>query len=148
MNLYRTNSLATIHEIELTNTLDELARLHDWLTELSAIYSFHPRTMFRADLVLSELVTNIIENAYRDDLPHSIAVQVRYRDHQVEIAIEDDGVHFNPFDREEFEGFTGLEEASIGGVGIHLARSYSDEYDYRRVGDKNRVTIIVHDRPA
>ncbi len=54
------------HVLTLRNTVAELARLGEWVGELSADAGIAERDRFRVDLALCEAVTNIILNAYSE----------------------------------------------------------------------------------
>lgn len=135
------------YEISLTNQIEELEKLTDWLNELSEDLKISLQTAFRIDLILTETVTNIIENAYDDEPIHLIKIKLQYRNGRITLRVEDEGIPFNPLERPEFEFTNNLEDVKIGGLGIHLIRSYSDECHYRRKNDKNRLDVVIYDLP-
>jgi serine/threonine-protein kinase RsbW len=131
----------TVHRISLKNKLDELTTLSNWIQEISSHLQLSPRCAFRLELVLTEAVTNIIENAYCDDREHDIEIALTYQENTVRVQLKDDGIHFNPLERPELLLPTRLEEAQEGGLGIHLVRSYTD----CREGNENVLSMIIHD---
>jgi anti-sigma regulatory factor (Ser/Thr protein kinase) len=58
------------------------------------------------------------------------------------VAIEDDGIPFNPLEKETPDTDLPLEERKIGGLGIHLVRNLMDKVSYQRRVDKNRLTLV------
>jgi anti-sigma regulatory factor (Ser/Thr protein kinase) len=62
--------------------------------------------------------------------------------------VEDDGRAFDPLQAERPPPPVNLEEAPIGGLGIHLIRSMLDECHYRREAGWNRLTLIARSREA
>ena len=78
------------------------------------------------DMLASELIGNLIDNAIRYNQPGgTIAVQVRQAGDHVLVAVEDDGPGIAPADRERvFDRFTRLEYGSSGsgsGLGLPIA---------------------------
>jgi anti-sigma regulatory factor (Ser/Thr protein kinase) len=141
------NSGSSSHQITLTNQLEQLEKLSNWLNDLADRLGFASQVGFRLDLILAEIVTNIIENAYEDDTVHYIKVDLQYFDNKVALQIEDDGFPFNPLERPEVEFPEKLEDAKIGGLGIHLIRNYSDECNYQRVKNRNRLKVVIYHSP-
>ncbi|MBP3690070.1 MAG: ATP-binding protein, partial [Schwartzia sp.] len=59
----------------------------------------------------------------------------------VTLSFEDEGVAFNPLDRKPPDLTPAVRRRQIGGLGIFLARSMSDEIGYERKDGKNILTI-------
>jgi anti-sigma regulatory factor (Ser/Thr protein kinase) len=133
-----------IYQIRLKNNFDELDKLNTWLLKVSDCLDFSSHTLFRADLVLAEIVTNIMENAYSNNQIEAILIHIQRKEDQIFLNVEDKGKEFNPFIQPEFQASETLENAKIGGLGIHLIRSFSDEYSYQRQDQINRITIVFN----
>jgi anti-sigma regulatory factor (Ser/Thr protein kinase) len=136
------------YELLLRNDFDELTKLSEWVNEISSKLKISSRGVFRLELILSEAVTNIIENAYEDDAEHRITLTLKHCGHTFKIQIRDDGLPFDPLKKPEVVFPNSLEEAEIGGLGIHLIRKYADECHYQRDEDQNILTVIIHDSDA
>jgi anti-sigma regulatory factor (Ser/Thr protein kinase) len=135
----------SLHEIALKNNLDELATLSEWVEQLSNQLGLSSRCSFRLDLVLTEAVTNIIENAYVDGQDHDISVTLQYEGNRAKIQLKDDGVYFNPLQQPGLILPKSLEDAAEGGLGLHLIRHYSDDCEYHRLEHENVLTLIIED---
>jgi anti-sigma regulatory factor (Ser/Thr protein kinase) len=133
-----------IYQIILTNQIEKLDKLSNWLNPLVESLNISSQIAFQIDLILSEIVTNIIENAYDDQQTHPIKIELQYLQNQVMLCIEDDGVPFNPLESEKIVLSEKLEDAKIGGLGIHLMRCYSDECYYERKNNKNKLSVIIY----
>jgi anti-sigma regulatory factor (Ser/Thr protein kinase) len=133
-----------IYQIRLKNNFDELDKLNTWLLKVSDCLDFSSHTLFRVDLVLAEIVTNIMENAYSNNQIDTILIQIQGKEDKFFLIVEDNGKEFNPFVQPEFQASETLENAKIGGLGIHLIRSFSDEYSYQRQDQTNRITIVFN----
>ena len=60
--------------------------------------------------------------------------------------LRDRGLAFDPWEAPEPVRPTSLEEAPIGGLGIHLMRRVSDGLGYRRDGGGNVLTLEFRER--
>jgi sigma-B regulation protein RsbU (phosphoserine phosphatase) len=93
-------------------------------------------------VAFDELLNNIVSYGFPDSGEHEIHVAVELLDERLMITITDDGVPFNPFQKETPDLESSLEDREIGGLGIHLVRNLMDEVSYKRGVDKNVVTLI------
>ncbi|HLX12538.1 MAG TPA: ATP-binding protein [Bacteroidota bacterium] len=127
--------------LTIENSFDELRRLAEWLRATGHAFGLPKPTIDDLDFCSSELVTNTISYAFNDDVPHRIVVRLTTREGSSTLEIEDDGKPFDPSATSSFTPPRSLEEASIGGYGIYLVQQFMDELSYRRVGNKNVVTM-------
>lgn len=127
--------------LHLRNDLSELVTLSRNLEEFATSLGLSKRTLFQLNLVIDELVTNIINYAYRDDAEHRITVIVRFEEGSFVIRVEDDGIPFNPVLSEVPDCSRPVERRVVGKLGIHLARQFADDLVYERFGNKNVLTI-------
>lgn len=135
--------LLPMHELGIKNRLDDLETVSNWVNELADQFQLTPKCTFRLDLVLSEAVTNIIQNAYPDGAEHDIWVSLQLQGSSVRAEVQDDGVPFDPTQIPEVVLPQSLEEATEGGLGIHLIRSYTQECVYQRQDDRNVLTLVL-----
>jgi anti-sigma regulatory factor (Ser/Thr protein kinase) len=138
-------SKSVCYQLRLKNRLENLEILSAWVNQLSSQLCFSAKCTFRLDLVLSEAVTNVIENAYEDGAEHEIEVTLQYDAPLVKVQVCDDGLPFDPTQSEEVQLPKKLEDATEGGLGIHLMRSYTKEFTYQRLGDRNLLTMVLQD---
>ncbi|AFY37028.1 ATP-binding region ATPase domain protein [[Leptolyngbya] sp. PCC 7376] len=139
---------AIIFELCLPNQLSELERLNPWLEECAVTIGLSTRGTFRLQLLLEEVVMNIFENAYPNGGEHLIDIQLMARDTGLTIRIEDDGVAFDQTIVPEKAPISGLEEVQIGGIGLQLVHSYSDQQEYMRQDSKNILTLHLTDHDS
>lgn len=129
--------------LQLENQLDELNVLSNWVAEIADRLGLASKVTFRLDLVLTEAITNIIENAYVDQADHIITLHLDSDAQTVRVKIVDDGIPFNPLEHPETVLPTQLDGADMGGLGIHLIRSYTKTCDYQRLGQENHFTVVL-----
>jgi serine/threonine-protein kinase RsbW len=127
--------------LHLRNDLSELATLSGNLEAFATSLGLSKRTLFQLNLVVDELVTNIINYAYRDHAEHRISVIVKLERGLLTIRLEDDGIPFNPVLSDAPDCSCPVERRAIGKLGIHLARQFADDLVYERHGNRNILTI-------
>ena len=93
-------------------------------------------------VVFDELLNNIISYAYPDEDEHEIEIRIELSGNDLVITIADDGIPFNPFQKEDPNIKLSIEDREIGGLGIHLVRQMTDKVSYQRKIDKNVVTLV------
>lgn len=125
------------------NDLAELSRLSGWL-ETAARELHLPRdTAFAAELCLAEAVTNVISYGYPDGGTHEVVLSLTREPDRLVLAVEDDGIAFNPLGVAAPVPVSRIEEVAIGGLGIHLIRRFMDDVRYEREDNRNRLAMAV-----
>ena len=97
------------------------------------------------ELVLAEVLNNIVEHAYADEKRGSIAMVARLREHVLQLEIVDTGAPMPDQQLPEGKLQTSDAIASLpeGGFGWHLIRALTDQLDYVREGNQNRLTLQI-----
>ncbi len=124
----------------MRNDLAELARLAGEVESFGERRALDAKTIFNVNLILDELLTNTINYGY-DGGEHWIDVTIDHRGDTLTIALEDDARPFDPLAAREPDLDAALEDRPIGGLGIHLVKTFMDDVRYERVGDRNRMTL-------
>lgn len=122
----------------ITNELHSLASLMHAITNFLEDQQVDAQSVYRINLTLEEMVTNIIKYGYDDYDSHNIQVTLDVLEDHIVCVIEDFGREFNPL---EVTKETPLEEPKVGGLGIHLIKHLLDSIEYRREGQKNILEI-------
>lgn len=128
-------------DITLKNRLAEIVRAKDRIAEFAS--DNHVATAFarKLDIVLDELLSNIIRNAYTDDAEHDIGVRAELSGDRLQLRISDDGIPFDPLAVEPPDIRSPLEERGVGGLGLVLVRAIMDEVSYQRTQNGNVLTL-------
>lgn len=121
----------------LKNSLSELDALCDHLGQFCQSCGVPKRQTFEINLALDELFTNIISHGFPDEDEHQVQVTCAKEEGLLKITIEDDGIPFNPMDAPHPNLKCAFKDREIGGLGIHLIRSYMDQIEYNRKNGKN-----------
>lgn len=134
---------AGVMRLSLANDHAALGQLGDWLAEIAARDSLSARAAFQLDLVLTEAVTNVMDYSRRADAGGCIDLAYAIEAGSMRIEIADDGPPFDPTARAEVSLPLSLEEATPGGLGIHLMRRYSQDMAYRRDHGRNVLSLSL-----
>lgn len=133
----------SVEQIELLNKPEELIRLKEWLNKICDHHGISDKTCFFIELVLEEAVTNVFSYAYEKTEDHRFLVELCLSVSDVSITIKDDGVAFNPLQQQEPVKANSIEDAQIGGMGIHLIKSYTKLVDYFWKDGTNNLVMVL-----
>jgi serine/threonine-protein kinase RsbW len=135
-----------IRELDLSLDDDglEIPRLASTLEYFAEVGNIPAKALFRLNLALDELLTNVISYGYPDERAGEIRVRVRFDGSRIEVRLADDALAFDPFSVPEPDLSSSLDDRPIGGLGVHFVRTLMDEVSYRREGRENIVTIALN----
>jgi anti-sigma regulatory factor (Ser/Thr protein kinase) len=126
---------------QFSNDPAELRAMAAWFRDVAERAGLDADLRWKAEVCLNEATTNIVTHAYDDVRPHAVSLEIQPMPHAVRITIVDDGRPFNPLEAAPPPEVASIEEAPIGGLGIHLIRSFAQEVSYRRDGDRNVLVL-------
>ncbi len=118
--------------------MDRLLRSFETFAEENAL---PPGARSTFHMALDEMVSNTIKYGYDDDGEHQIDVLLSVRDGSIVAEIIDDGHEFDPLSRDEPDTSLGIDERSIGGLGVHLVKEMTDEQVYSRRDGRNHLVL-------
>lgn len=103
------------------------------------------RAIHRSELVFEEVCVNVIRYAYpgRRAGSRPIHAEARIDQDEIVLAIEDEGLPFDPTAAPAHVPAASLDDARVGGRGIALARLWTRRMSYARTQERNRMTLVV-----
>ena len=128
-------------KLTIINQISQLEELARFFEEISDEWDLPMSASLNLNLVLEELVTNIIFYGYEDQNKHEITVVVILDNKLINIQLEDDGKEFDPLSIPEPDINLAIEDRKIGGLGIHFVRKIMDKIDYKRLDNRNILTL-------
>jgi len=125
---------------QIKNRTSELKTIHSTLAELKKRWSLPEKLITELSLILDELLANIIEhgNCEKESL---IDIKLVKGDTQITLIVADEGAHFDPTITPVPDISLPLEKRKSGGIGIHLVRSFCNTCNYKRIHNKNVLTL-------
>ena len=124
----------------LRNELAELRRLARWV-ESRLKHDVSEKLSFAVQLCLEEIVANIIMYGDATDDRIEIMIELERKDRILVARIDDNGQEFDPTKFPAPAAGVALATAKVGGLGIHLARSFANEMNYARRDGRNHLTL-------
>jgi anti-sigma regulatory factor (Ser/Thr protein kinase) len=120
--------------------LGEIDRARAFLKERLRDGPLDAESLFQLDVALFEIFVNIVRYGYPAGAGE-IRLTVRLEPASVYLEIRDHGIPFNPQAAPAPALDNILGGKKKGGLGIHLARTFSDEMSYRREGPENVLVL-------
>ena len=131
-----------LSEHRLRTNLADARQLGLWVGDFARRAQLSAAVRNALDLALEECVTNVISHACNDGRDHWLTIRFKAAPDEVRVEVEDDGQEFNPLTAPSVDVTEPLETRAIGGLGIHMMRELMDAVEYRRIGDRNILTLI------
>jgi serine/threonine-protein kinase RsbW len=136
--------MTTSRQLVVPARHDQLAQLATFVAVAAAEVGFDETQVNRIELAVDEACSNIIDHAYQGD-SGTIQLEVDIEpQRQLTVVLIDQGESFDPEHVPAYAPCTSLDEAKIGGLGIHLMRQAMDNvcYEFGVPGIGNRLTMI------
>lgn len=130
-----------MNEIKIKSNKEHL---YDILSEINKEiepYNLPMEFNFQLELVIEELFINICSYAYEDE--GDIIIQYCVEENPLRIIVNfiDNGIQFNPLEKEAPNLNSSIEEREIGGLGLTIVRKNVDDIRYRYENNQNILTI-------
>lgn len=121
-----------MNSIILKPELNELYRLNEFILDIIKKENLH------LNLILEEIFVNIVNYSNTE----FIIVNAIFENQTLTIEFIDNGIEFNPLEKENPKFPENIEDAEIGGLGIYLTKKIADELDYQYLNGENHLKII------
>ncbi|MCF0160646.1 MAG: ATP-binding protein [Bacteroidaceae bacterium] len=129
--------------LRLTNDTSETPLLGEWVEKIGERMDLPTDKVFGLNLALEEAVVNVMNYAYPEQKGMPIYLAVDDLDGALRFVLEDEGLPFDPTSHELPDITLGAEDRPIGGLGIFLVTQLMSRVEYQRVGNRNRLTMIM-----
>ena len=132
-------------------SLDVLEPIRELLTQVGNDVGLSKKKTYNLTLAIDEIVTNVIKHGYlAAGVTNGVfELIIELKEDQIVVCLEDTATPFNPLEHilpSEEDLSTPLEERSIGGLGVMIARQSVDEFKYEFKNNTNKnIFIVKHD---
>jgi serine/threonine-protein kinase RsbW len=128
--------------LRVESRLDHVELVTRAVRALCATAGLAARDCAQVELAVDEALNNVIRHAYRGEPGHMIDVTFAQESARFTIEITDEGEPM-PEGRPVAFDFdpTDIAQLPEGGMGVFLIHSVMDEVEYRRLGDRNALTM-------
>jgi anti-sigma regulatory factor (Ser/Thr protein kinase) len=134
-------------ELSMQNNTQDLIRAMGEAAAFLDSLSLPSRVLYKANLVLEEILTNIVKYAFPDCAVHDVAVHVTLHGEELVIQFVEDGCEFDPLSIPQPPMADSVLDCPVGGLGIHLVCKTVDRIEYRRDQEKNILTVALKLEP-
>ncbi len=130
----------------LPGSLDSLGVIGHYVMDAAKAAGIEKRRAYRLRQAVDEIATNSVMHGYDEaGLTGELRIYDTMDDDTMTIILEDEG---EPFDPRQIpppaHASLPVAERPIGGLGVYLALQDVDDFQYERVGKRNRHRFIVH----
>lgn len=131
-------------EHNLPGSVEAIRTLLDDVEAWGQSVDLPPKALFRLNLVLEELATNIVHHGYKDRGDRLVRISVVDDGALVTLTLRDDAGEFDPFkSAPEADLDEPVRTRRIGGLGVHFVKQMAKSYSYRREGDQNEIVVTL-----
>ncbi len=122
--------------------VDELDAIRNFVTETARALDANPTAIDDMVAAVDEAATNIILHGYAGR-PGTITIQVKREHSSLVVCLKDRAPDFDPTTVPPPNLNLPLEQRRLGGLGIHLIRSYIDRITHRTMAQGgNELTLV------
>lgn len=130
-------------EKEFNAKVDELPNVISFVESELEKYEFSLKIISQFNLVVEELFVNIASYAYKENESGKCKIIIEYdkEKQEVKISFEDNGIKFNPLEKEDPNTNTEIQDMQTGGFGIYIVKKSMDNVEYKYENSKNILIL-------
>jgi serine/threonine-protein kinase RsbW len=123
---------------------DALPQVDAFLGEICTEAGLGRETCLRLTLLVEELFTNTVVHGHGADSEAPIRLECEVAPGRLALTYEDTGPAHDPFAQVVApEADATVEDRPVGGLGVLLVRAMAQQVEYRRAGDRNRISLVI-----
>jgi len=123
---------------------DALSRVDAFLAEVCAAAGLDRETCLRLTLLVEELFTNTVVHGHGADSEAPVRLACDVAPGRIALTYEDTAPPHDPFARLVTpDTDADVEDRPVGGLGVFLVSAMARQVEYRRVGDRNRISLVI-----
>jgi serine/threonine-protein kinase RsbW len=123
---------------------DALPRVDAFLGEVCAAAGLGRETCLRLTLLVEELFTNTVVHGHGADSDAPVRLECEVAPGRIALVYEDTGPAHDPFSQVIAPDVEApVEDRPVGGLGVLLISAMAEQFEYRREGDRNRISLVV-----
>lgn len=135
------NSPKNTIEIILKGGLEEIDHLVSALNCFFDDAKIDALVKHQVNLILEELYTNTTNYGFHQIANGEVSITLALINSQLEIIYQDNGIAFNPLKIQDPDLLLSLDDRPIGGLGLYFVKAMTDQVEYSRVGEFNRLKM-------
>ena len=126
-----------------------IAEVKNYSALLKVLYDFcgkqnlDVKTTQKLELMVEEIFANISSYAYGVE-KGNIQIEISKAGSKIIVKFEDDGIKYNPLEKEDPDINIPVEKRKIGGLGIFMVKNTADDIKYEYKEKKNILTLTLN----
>lgn len=122
-----------------------LAEVTAFVRQILTSYGWDAEEIFQMELAVEEIFVNICRYAYGQKRGKAKLVLEKTKEKEgAMIRISDQGIPYDPLEREDPDISLGVQEREPGGLGIFFVKQLMDEVRYERKKNENQLILIKY----
>ena len=123
---------------------DALPQVDAFLGEICTEAGLGRETCLRLTLLVEELFTNTVVHGHGADSEAPIRLECEVAPGRLALTYEDTSPAHDPFAQVVApEADATVEDRPVGGLGVLLVLAMAQQVEYRRAGDRNRISLVI-----
>ncbi len=131
-------------QVSIPGRLSEVDAVARRVEEFGDAHGLPGPKVYVINLALDELITNVVSYGFGGVPEPEIRITLRMEGDALVLIVEDNGQPFDPTQAMPADVASPLAERRIGGLGLHLVKSFANRLSYEFADGRNRV-IVEHD---
>lgn len=128
-------------ELVIQNNTQELKQVNAFIEDICKELDIGGELLMNLQLVMEETLTNIIFYAHPEGCEADIQIVAESDGNELTFVISDQGMAFDPTEKNDFNVDLNPAEREIGGMGIFIVKNIMNKVTYQRVDGHNHLTL-------
>ena len=142
---YHGSGQILMRELSFADNMSAVTSATTMINEVCEQLAIAPDVSMALQLALEEAMVNIINYAHTDHADNADnAFTITSDGKVINFTLSDNGIAFDPTQAAMPDITLGIEQRREGGLGIFLVKKIMDSVTYRRVGNRNILTMKKH----
>jgi anti-sigma regulatory factor (Ser/Thr protein kinase) len=130
--------------VSVSPRLSAVRSLAQMVEEFGDANKLPEQQIYMINLALDELITNTVSYGLRGVSRPKIEIALQVSENTLVLTMEDNGQPFDPTRNTNPDLSSAVDERPVGGLGLHLIKTFADRVDYEYSDGKNRL-VMEHD---
>jgi len=129
-------------ELNVDSTVENVEKVLEFVNCELEKYDCPMKAQMQIDIAIDELFSNIAHYAYNPEVgPATIRFEVVEEPLSVVITFIDNGVQYNPLEKDDPDITLSADDREIGGLGIFMVKKSMDEITYEFKNGQNILKV-------
>ncbi len=127
-------------EITVDNEVGEISKVIEFVSAKAEKLPFSFKDKNQIEVAIDEIISNIVHYAYGEGKGKAV-IKLESDESGMSIIVEDEGIPYNPLEKEDPDITLSADERGIGGYGIFIVKKVMDDIKYEHRDGRNILTM-------